>query len=600
MGSLRSSFRLLPIGLLVAFGLAQPRGLHAQEPSGMAPAHLSAVDGAATLEREDTREAAAAGVPFMPGDRIATDGGRVEVLFPDGSTLAVDEYSVVDLQADALLRLVSGRVLLVVAGAGDPSRAARYQIDTPIASITSAGAGEFRVTLLTGRTELEAELAVVRGAASFTTETGSTLVRAGQRSLAADRTAPSPPEGFNSARLDEFDRWAAARRGTRRAAVTSAQYLPSELRMYSADLDRSGSWDYEAPYGYVWYPTVAAGWRPYYNGYWSSVPRYGWTWIGLDFWGWPTHHYGRWGFSRNRWFWAPDRRFGAAWVSWASAPGYVGWCPLGFDNRPVFGLSVSIGNPWLGWAVVPRHQFGIHASYVSYYPASGHRLPSPSTFAVHSASPVPPLRAVPRGSAQSGSPGRVAVARDGFRAVSPTPAATAQPGRAVSRTSADLTFKQPLPASAGSPHEAQAPPNAGARRPRGSESSSVVGQPGLGRPVEPRDDIYVRGARSRRDASPGTQDAGTSAPPAAPAAATAGRWRPTSRAPADGSQADGAPSSRPAPSERRAQPRSAPPAQETTGASSAPSDASAAPRQGSHGGDGSRGGSHAGARSRSR
>src|SRR3954463_13215971 len=107
MGSLRASFRLLPIGLLVAFALAQPRNLHAQqEPTGPAPAHLSAVDGTATLERENTSEAAAAGVPFMPGDRISTDGGRVEVLFPDGSTLAVDEYSAVDLQADTLLRLV--------------------------------------------------------------------------------------------------------------------------------------------------------------------------------------------------------------------------------------------------------------------------------------------------------------------------------------------------------------------------------------------------------------------------------------------------------------------------------------------------------------
>ena len=35
------------------------------------------------------------------------------------------------------------------------------------------------------------------------------------------------------------------------------------------------------------------------------------------------------------WFWIPSAGWGAAWVNWAVAPGYVGWCPLGWNNRPV-------------------------------------------------------------------------------------------------------------------------------------------------------------------------------------------------------------------------------------------------------------------------
>jgi hypothetical protein len=116
----------------------------------------------------------------------------------------------------------------------------------------------------------------------------------------------------------------------------STAHLPPELNVYGGAFDQYGAWQYDAPYGYVWYPTVAADWRPYYYGYWSSVPTYGPTWIGVDAWSWPTHHYGRWGYARNRWFWIPGRTWGAAWVSWASAPGYVSWCPLGFDGRPVF------------------------------------------------------------------------------------------------------------------------------------------------------------------------------------------------------------------------------------------------------------------------
>ena len=66
--------------------------------------------------------------------------------------------------------------------------------------------------------------------------------------------------------------------------------------------------------------------------------RFGWTWIGGGAWGWPTHHYGRWGVSgAGAWFWIPGAQWGPAWVSWAVAPDYVSWCPLGCDNRPVVG-----------------------------------------------------------------------------------------------------------------------------------------------------------------------------------------------------------------------------------------------------------------------
>jgi hypothetical protein len=384
--------------------LTQPTLLFAQEAP--APAHLSVVEGTATLERETGTEDASTGLPLVPGDRIRTAAGRVEVLFPEGSALAIDEYSVVDLQSETLIRLASGRALLHVAGARDPARAVRYQIDTPVASIANAGAGEFRVTVLTGRGELETELAVLRGTASIATEHGSVLLRAGERSLARDDASPSAPQIYNSARLDDFDRWAAARRTARLGPVGSGQYLPSDLRIYSGTLDQNGSWSYEADYGYVWYPTVSSSWRPYYYGHWRSVPHHGWTWVAHDPWGWPTHHYGRWGHRHSRWYWIPGHHYAPAWVSWASAPGYIGWGPLGFDNRAVFSLSVSIGTPWIGWSVLPTAHFGVHASYVNYYPKAPH-WPAPQRFVAHNKAPIAPARAVPRfGPGSPGSPSR--------------------------------------------------------------------------------------------------------------------------------------------------------------------------------------------------
>ncbi len=173
----------------------------------------------------------------------------------------------------------------------------------------------------------------------------------------------------------------------------SASYMPQELDTYGATLDQYGSWQYAAPYGYVWYPTVAADWRPYYYGFWSPVRSYGWTWVGADIWAWPTHHYGRWGYARDRWFWIPGRTWGPAWVSWAAAPGYVSWCPLGFDSRPVFGLSVSFGNDrWHGWTVLPRANFGVHGYYAHRNAIEPRRIAANTPFIVQNTPPVPATR----------------------------------------------------------------------------------------------------------------------------------------------------------------------------------------------------------------
>jgi hypothetical protein len=207
------------------------------------------------------------------------------------------------------LRLTSGRVLLFANGASNPASAVEFQIDTPAASAQTDGPGQYRVTIIGGPSGLQTEMAIIRGSGALVTDAGTMPLRAGERSLAWDNSAPSRPQIFNSARGDAFDQWAIALRDQRLGSRSqSAQYLPADLRMYGGELDRYGSWSYEAPYGNVWYPSVAPDWHPYYDGYWSPVPSYGWTWIGVDVWSWPTHHYGRWGYARNRWFWIPDRR----------------------------------------------------------------------------------------------------------------------------------------------------------------------------------------------------------------------------------------------------------------------------------------------------
>jgi len=197
----------------------------AQEPAPP-PAYIAAVDGNATLEREGELTPAAINMPLVPGDRVRTDAGRVDIRFPDGTGIALAEFSVVELVT------------------------------------------ETRVTLLAGT---------------------------------IDRLEPLQAG----------------------VSATSASYLPQDLQMYGATFDQYGSWRYAPSYGYVWYPTVAAGWRPYHYGYWEPMPRFGWTWVGTDVWAWPTHHYGRWGYAGGSWFGVPGRTFAGASVLLGSAAGYV-------------------------------------------------------------------------------------------------------------------------------------------------------------------------------------------------------------------------------------------------------------------------------------
>ncbi len=160
----------------------------------------------------------------------------------------------------------------------------------------------------------------------------------------------------------------------------------------------------------------------YYYGRWTSLRPWGWTWIGSDPWAWPTHHYGRWGFSGSSWFWIPGRTWGPAWVSWAYAPGYVSWCPLGWNNRAVYGFSYGGGyrgyDPWNAWTVVPHHGFG--RGYVNLNVVNSTRIDvrTRNAFVVRDASPDVVGHAVPRSSAPIRSAGRARrAAEHGWRLI---------------------------------------------------------------------------------------------------------------------------------------------------------------------------------------
>ena len=383
---------------LTAFGTCAVLGLtsvaHAQDTAAPPP-HLSVVDGQVFLDRESGREAAEANSPLVVGDRVRAEAGRAEVLLGDGSALHLDERTTVDINGDNVVRLLEGRLVVFAEGG-----AGSLQVDSAPGSVRIDGRGEVRISLLNDGQRDGLDVAVVRGIANIVTDAGATPVQAGEQVVLYDGDYPSAAMAFNSARADAFYLWSQGLLDSRRG-TTSAAYLPTELNVYASSFDQDGSWNYLAPYGYVWYPTVAATWRPYHYGRWRFYNGFGWTFIGHGRrWAYPTHHYGRWGLHSGRWYWVPSRGWSAAWVHWAVAPGYVGWCPLGWNNRPVLGFWGHRGyyrgyNPGRAWTVVSAGSFGRgHVGGARFDPRTFQGRSAPS-FVVQ---PSQPRIAVPRGS----------------------------------------------------------------------------------------------------------------------------------------------------------------------------------------------------------
>jgi hypothetical protein len=511
------------------------------------PAHISHVEGAVALERDGQLDRSPRSMPLLTGDRLRTEGGRAEVLFADGSAMHVDAGTLIDFQSDEVVRLLAGRIRLSIV---DPGHDVFYRVDAPAAWVEVLEAGEYRVTV--PATD-DVELAVLRGAAALVNEQGRSDVRAGEQTFARPETAPTQPYVFNSAAWDAFDRWSEDRRTQRLGR--SAQYLPADVRSYAATFDTYGAWQYEPAYGYVWYPRVAAGWRPYYHGRWATLRPYGWTWIAADPWGWPTHHYGRWGFSAGVWFWIPGRHWGPAWVSWAYTPHYVSWCPLGWNNRPVVQIvNVNIGvgrrfSPWDAWTVVPRRHFS--GRFVNVATIGSVRIDQrvQQTFVVRDRAPEARF-AVARDSSPIRSAGRYAVPRSGAGTAASATTVRPDAGRRLTSPGAAATSgERRLPPPARAPGTAVAtrtvegatagravarqPDNVSS--PSGSRATSAAG-PATGRVVSPSGQGSDE-ATARRGAGASTDrsSAGSGSPvravprgrPPAADSAPAGSGRPT-------------------------------------------------------------------------
>ena len=295
-------------------------------------ARIRHVEDGVSIQRaaEPGAEEAQPNMPFLPGDRIWTDErGRVEFQFDSGAFLRLDNGSKLDYLDNpgdrVVLRLWSGGLYVH----GVNGRGLDFEIETPGGVVNTRGRGVYRIDARSGETRVS----VYEGEATLQGRR-DVRVHDGERVYARDGAVVRGPMAFDVRDADDFAMWADDRQEKTRYARQRPADLPEDAAPYYDELYDYGSWGHEASVGFVWRPRVAVGWQPYSFGRWMWSP-YGWTWVPNEPWGWSPFHYGRWGYSPAGWYWIPQRAWGPAWVSWAVGGPYVGWCPLGFGNRPV-------------------------------------------------------------------------------------------------------------------------------------------------------------------------------------------------------------------------------------------------------------------------
>lgn len=307
-------------------------------------------DGGATILRadgeDDDHDRAGVNAPIFPGDTVRTAGDqRVEVQLAAGTLVRLDRGSAVVFQSmpDPYAKVQDNVVLALHAGAiriatrlGEKDE---FRIDTDAGSVYLLGDGDFRIeTDGQGRTTV----ASLRGVAEVVGSEGSVLVRGGSRTAVSAGSVPQDPRAYSSFASDGFDRWcevrdAAYRDRDAQNESTVQGDVPYEVRPYYRELSTYGTWTVVPDYGRVWYPTgVAAGWRPYYDGYWAYGPG-GYFWVSSEPWGWAPYRYGNWQWVGSYgWCWVPGRVFAGAWVSWSWGSLYLGWAPLDYWGRPCY------------------------------------------------------------------------------------------------------------------------------------------------------------------------------------------------------------------------------------------------------------------------
>src|SRR3989454_345324 len=248
---------VLTFGILLSFG---GRGTvsraddSAEDPEyGSTFGRVRFLDGSMTLQRTSQGDLTDATVndPVVPGDRLGTEDGRAEIGMSDGSTLWLDRSTRLTVRnlADIDNRYESTNLLALEGGAvrieapDSENENKTFRVDTEAGSVYLLSGGSFRIETDEGVVTLYS----FRGVAELSGDDGSVLVRSGERGSVQPGRAPSEPRRFNTAGLDDFDRFcedrlgAYLRRDRDEPVDRIVEEVPYEVHPYISELSSYGS-----------------------------------------------------------------------------------------------------------------------------------------------------------------------------------------------------------------------------------------------------------------------------------------------------------------------------------------------------------------------
>src|SRR5258706_3653260 len=285
-------------------------------------------------------------MPVFPGDQITTGRrGRVEIHMADGNVIALDRSTSVQFKSildsydgdseQTVVELHYGHVAIQ----RDDDTRQLLRLDTANASYA---ASDIAIYAVEADTKGHDRVTVFDGSMEVRTPARTTRLREGEEAHVDDAGIYDLIASHNTA--DEFERWFNQR--ATKYSTASGRYLDRSLAYSEADLGSNGAWFFAANFGgWCWRPHVAAGWRPYNNGYWRHSPGGVLVWVSYDPWGWVPYHYGRWAYEpAYGWVWLPGAADAPAWVYWMYGPSYVGWAPMGWYDCYA---------PYYNWAYRP-------------------------------------------------------------------------------------------------------------------------------------------------------------------------------------------------------------------------------------------------------
>ena len=259
-------------------------------------------------------DAAQMNLPIRQGYVLATDNGRAEVEFENGTLAFLKENTVLEFYD---LSLKDGALITrLVLRQGSAS----FHVNPVSGDYFSVTGGDFtveagnRATFRLDNFDDGSSVENISGHVNVLHQDETTRLEKGQ-SLSMKAADESSLNIGRVPEQDEFDRWVSGQIdtvSTATAAVTQYTNSPYYAAGFGS-LYSYGSWFDCGGYGFAWRPFgVGYGWSPFTDGQWIWDPAFGWTFASFQPWGWAPYHYGGWLFDSGcgGWFYSPPAVYG--------------------------------------------------------------------------------------------------------------------------------------------------------------------------------------------------------------------------------------------------------------------------------------------------